>query len=386
MRLSRNNCHAHSQRTSRVSSHKIHIVKFYFLIYRRAPCLLVTDVAGTHERPRPPVAAGFLGRRRKNGENMFAAGRFTLAGGARSRLPPSFPRVTLASGATGTTACVSEDGGAVVLKFGGESSADRYVFPAVFLRDNCSRSVHPTTLQRTVPVWELPHDLAIQSALPDDAAETVTVCWNDAADAGTGAGAGHEGSGGAAAGPAAAGLPSTFSYSWLKAHRLDPGADGAHSKMGNQAEALELQPWRPAELPDGPGILPSFEYAGVMSSDDELLRLLDAIATLGVARITAMEPGDADGGLKLAQRIGHGRATVFGDHFEVKVEAVPNNQAYTSDGAQRNAYLFIVMYRGEFLLFLFVVCLLFVVQVVLCFFCRGEGVELLGRKGWDDKC
>ena len=305
---------------------------------------------------------------------MFAAGRFTLAGGARSRLPPSFPRVTLASGATtGTTARVSEDGGAVALKFGGESSADRYVFPAVFLRDNCSRSVHPTTLQRTVPVWELPHDLAIQSALPDDAAETVTVCWNDAADAGTGAGAGHEGSGGAAAGPAAAGLPSTFSYSWLKAHRLDPGADGAHSKMGNQAEALELQPWRPAELPDGPGILPSFEYAGVMSSDDELLRLLDAIATLGVARITAMEPGDADGGLKLAQRIGHGRATVFGDHFEVKVEAVPNNQAYTSDGAQRNAYLFVVMYRGEFLLFLFVVCLL-LVQSGTVFFLPGERV------------
>ena len=54
-------------------------------------------------------------------------------------------------------------------------------FPAVYLRDNCASAVHPTTGQRTVPVWELPPDISI-----------VTAAWahEQAADTGGGSAAG----------------------------------------------------------------------------------------------------------------------------------------------------------------------------------------------------
>ena len=43
----------------------------------------------------------------------------------------------------------------------------------------------------------------------------------------------------------------------------------------------------------------------------KLLRLLDAICTLGVVRVTAMPDGDPEAGAMLADRIGHGQPTVY---------------------------------------------------------------------------
>ena len=219
---------------------------------------------------------------------------------AAAATPPLRSKVTCAANPqVSVTSCGSD------LQYNSSSLNRPCTFPGVFLRDNCSRSIHPTTMQRLVPVWELPHDLAISAAHVNTDSRTVSIEWNDDSD------------------------PSSFTFEWLEAHRLDSDNDGAH-RIGNKADALELKPWRPSELPS-PGVLPNYSFPLVMKDDTQLLLLLDAICTLGVARITGIED-DADAGSKLAQRIGHARQTVFGNYFEVKVEENANNQAYTANG------------------------------------------------------
>jgi len=188
----------------------------------------------------------------------------------------------------------------------GSSSVDADVvwatFPAVFLRDNCASAVHPKTRQRTVLVWELPPDLSIVTAtwghrqLPDggiaaagtgapqEASMVLEVEWSD-------------------------GATSTFDHQWLCDHQLYQEEDAGDTFT--RAAALEMQPWRVADLPDGAGALPEVDFAAVMADDAELLRLLDAICTVGVARVTSMPDGDPEAGAMLANRIGHGQPTVY---------------------------------------------------------------------------
>lgn len=208
----------------------------------------------------------------------------------------------------------------------GSSSVDADVvwatFPAVFLRDNCASAVHPKTRQRTVLVWELPPDLSIVTAtwghrqLPDggiaaagtgapqEASMVLEVEWSD-------------------------GATSTFDHQWLCDHQLYQEEDAGDTFT--RAAALEMQPWRVADLPDGAGALPEVDFAAVMADDAELLRLLDAICTVGVARVTSMPDGDPEAGAMLANRIGHGQPTVYGDHFDVVVKENTHAAAYTSD-------------------------------------------------------
>ena len=153
---------------------------------------------------------------------------------------------------------------------GGGGGAVWATFPAVFLRDNCASAVHPTTGQRTVPVWELPPDLSI-----------VAAAWARPQPRDNGGGGGVAGTGKHAApevpdvpdAPNASavlevkwsdGARSTFGHQWLCDHRLNQDEN-----MFTRA-ALELRPWRVADLPDGTGVLPEIDFTAVMEDDAEV--------------------------------------------------------------------------------------------------------------------
>lgn len=193
------------------------------------------------------------------------------------------------------SAKVSTDRTALEVTFAGMASSSSY--PALYLRDNCPLSWHPTTLQRTVAIWDLPGDLAISSSDVLEQGQVVRVTFSD-------------------------GYISHFSEQWLSEHRLDEAA-----RLERHCQhAAELVPWVKADFPGGN--VPSFEFSKIMSDEAHLLDFLDAIATLGLVRVRGM--GRTVGKIeKLAKRVGHLRETNYGRLFEVKFDPQAINQAYT---------------------------------------------------------
>eukprot|EP00041_Stephanoeca_diplocostata_P003966 m.39756 g.39756 ORF g.39756 m.39756 type:complete len:448 (+) comp14746_c0_seq1:278-1621(+) len=177
------------------------------------------------------------------------------------------------------------------------------MFPTMYLRDNCSKSWHPTTLQRTIPVWDLPRDLRIKGASVQtdpkgSEGSQIEVHFSDD----------HV---------------SLFSSSWLYRHRLNESA-----RLDRHCQhAKELVPWSKVDLPGG--TVQSFDFEKIMDGGLELLAFVDAVATRGLVHLDNMkkEPGQVR---KLAERVGHLRETNYGPVFEVKVEPNAINQAFTA--------------------------------------------------------
>jgi hypothetical protein len=128
---------------------------------------------------------------------------------------------------------------ATVVDGGRSLSIDGYEYPAIYLRDNCPASVHPTTLQRTVPVWDLPPSRELTIDAVDvqrggdnnGAATAATVRYTD----------GHT---------------STFPAPWFPAHRLDDASRLERHVVG----ARELKSWAGTQaLPGGELIALDFE-------------------------------------------------------------------------------------------------------------------------------
>lgn len=176
-------------------------------------------------------------------------------------------------------------------------------YPTMYLRDNCSKAWHPTTLQRTISVWDLPRDLQLKCASIQNTTEvsgdsSIEVHFSD----------GHI---------------SVFSSKWLYEHRLDE-----ITRLNRYCQlANELVVWTGVDLPEGK--LMSFDFEKIMGGGKELLAFVNAVATWGLVHVVNMkkEPGQVR---RLAERVGHLRETNYGPVFEVKVEPNAINQAFTA--------------------------------------------------------
>ena len=218
----------------------------------------------------------------------------TIANAARPCLPSVPPRRTIST--------------ATVVDGGRSLSIDGYEYPAIYLRDNCPASVHPTTLQRTVPVWDLPPSRELTLDTVDvqrggdnnGAATAATVRYTD----------GHT---------------STFPASWFPEHRLDDASRLERHVVG----ARELKSWAGTQALPG-GELIALDFEEVMGGGDALLVFLDATATWGFVKLTGV--GAVEGQFaRLAELVGHARETNYGTTFNVKVcDDAAINQAFTS--------------------------------------------------------
>jgi gamma-butyrobetaine dioxygenase len=176
--------------------------------------------------------------------------------------------------------------------------ADGYMlrFPAVWLRDNClcAECLDAGSGQKLKDITELPDGLAVLAATVTDESVAVTFAPD-----------GHR---------------SVFSRDWLAAHSLD---DDAANGDGRTEDDKEL--WRPADLPG----LPQVSWPRYLDQPAERARALDAVLRWGfvLVRDVPAEPGLV---LEVAASFGFVRETNYGRLFDVRVEARPDNLAFTS--------------------------------------------------------
>ena len=161
-------------------------------------------------------------------------------------------------------------------------------FSALWLRDNCpcDECVHPQTGERVLDTFAL--DPGVEPVAVEAGADVLSVDWSD----------GHH---------------SEYRMAWLRERRAqDPRLPAPRLWDGNLARSL-----------------PEFEYDGVGSSDEGLLRFAEAVWTNGIAFLRNAPTTEAT--LRdLACRVGPIRATNFGADFHVEAKLDPNNVAYTA--------------------------------------------------------
>jgi alpha-ketoglutarate-dependent taurine dioxygenase len=165
-------------------------------------------------------------------------------------------------------------------------------FHYVWLRDNCPcpecRIV--STGERRLFTADIPDTIAPEEARIDDLGN-LDVSWND----------GHR---------------SVFSRGWLERHDYSrsPGVGEAHPA---------------AVLWDRDLVLPRFDHASVVGSDEGQLAYLDALLTYGVAVVGSVPtiPGEAE---RFAQSIGHARELAFERVHNVRHDPAGYNAAHTS--------------------------------------------------------
>lgn len=165
----------------------------------------------------------------------------------------------------------------------------------LWLRDNCpcSKCVHPGTREQMFEVVDAPDDLAAES-VSLDASGALSVRWSD----------GHG---------------SVYEAGWLRSHAYDflsrsERADRLHS----------ASPWESNLL------IPTFDYASVMSSNSVLLEWLLAARDLGLTMLTGM-PSTDEALENVARRISFIRESNFGVTFEVRTKAeAADSNAYTA--------------------------------------------------------
>jgi gamma-butyrobetaine dioxygenase len=166
-------------------------------------------------------------------------------------------------------------------------------FPAVWLRDNCPcpDCLAPGTGQKLSDITDIPNGLAITHT--EDAGESVLVTF--APDQ-------HR---------------SAFPRSWLEEHALDGERDGD----GRTEDDKEL--WLPADL-DG---LPAMSWPSYLAGGKA--EALEAMLRLGFVLLSGVpaEPGRV---LEVAASFGYVRETNYGRLFDVRVEPIPGNLAFTS--------------------------------------------------------
>ncbi|MGH3509145.1 MAG: 2-trimethylaminoethylphosphonate dioxygenase [Nocardioidaceae bacterium] len=166
-------------------------------------------------------------------------------------------------------------------------------FPAIWLRDNCPcpGCRDPRNGQKLFGILDLPTGLTVDAV--DRSAGSVTVTFGPD---------GHR---------------STFDADWLDAQR-EPSTGDGRTELGKQLWVAD----------DLAGRLPVGVWASYRADDEERLRVLRAVQGLGFA-ILRETPTDDRTVLRVAESFGFVRETNYGDLFEVRVEADPNNLAYT---------------------------------------------------------
>ena len=211
-----------------------------------------------------------------------------LARSAPSTVSPVGPSLGLT--ADGVRSVRAADRSLEVIWNDGRSHA----FPLIWLRDNCDcpRCLHPDTQERTFDLLTAPETPRVASAGLTGQG-TVMVLWGDD---------GHT---------------SKYEADWLRRYAFEaPGDD----------------PIRPdAVLWDASlsGRVPRFDYGHVMDSERGLGAWLSTLLSHGIA-VVAGTPGRDREVVRVAERIAYARRSNFGEHFEVRVEPNPINNAYTA--------------------------------------------------------
>ena len=174
------------------------------------------------------------------------------------------------------------------------NDAQSYAFPLVWLRDNCNRPrcLHPDTQERTFDLLSVPEKLRVASAGLTGQG-SVIVLWGDD---------GHA---------------SKYETGWLRSYALECTIE--------DAARPETVLW------DGTlsNVVPRFDYGEVMDSEAGLSAWLTALLSHGVAVVSDTPHRDREV-IRVAERIAYARRSNFGEHFEVRAESNPINNAYTA--------------------------------------------------------
>ncbi|MGP3683834.1 2-trimethylaminoethylphosphonate dioxygenase [Streptomyces sp. IBSNAI002] len=176
--------------------------------------------------------------------------------------------------------------------------------PAFWLRDNCpcADCRDPRTGQKLFQITDLPEDLAVGA---------VRDCV-PAADGGLGREVRWEPDG----------HRSVYPEAWLAAHA--PGAGGAPRPGDGRTEA-DKELWA---APDLDGRLPEAGWEAYTGDRRVRIRALESVVRLGFVLLRGVPPRDRTV-LDVARSFGFVRETNYGELFEVRVEADPNNLAFT---------------------------------------------------------
>lgn len=169
-----------------------------------------------------------------------------------------------------------------------------YAFPLIWLRDNCGcpRCLHPDTRERTFDLLTVPETPRVASAgLTGRGA--VMVLWGDD---------GHT---------------SKYEQDWLRRYAFEPS--------GDEPARPDVVLWD-ASLS---GHVPRFDYGDVMESGQGLEAWLSALLEHGIAVIADTPRRDREV-VRVAERVAYARRSNFGEHFEVRAEPNPVNNAYTA--------------------------------------------------------
>ncbi|MDJ0380000.1 TauD/TfdA family dioxygenase [Streptomyces sp. G-G2] len=174
--------------------------------------------------------------------------------------------------------------------------------PALWLRDNCpcTECRDPRNGQKLFQITDLPADLAIGSA------HEARTSRGEAAREIVWAPDGHR---------------SCYPLAWLDAH--SPASGAGHPGDGRTEADKEL--WSAADLL---GRLPEARWAAYGSTDEVRAGALESVQRLGFVLLREVPCRDRQV-LAVARTFGFVRETNYGELFEVRVEADPNNLAFT---------------------------------------------------------
>ncbi|WP_330294564.1 2-trimethylaminoethylphosphonate dioxygenase [Streptomyces sp. NBC_00503] len=178
--------------------------------------------------------------------------------------------------------------------------------PAPWLRDNCpcAECRDPRTGQKLFQITELPAGLAIGSvheAPTADGGPGWEVVWQPD---------GHH---------------SVYAVEWLDAHAPDGAGSSAGARAGDGRTEADKQLWAAADLA---GRIPEVRWDAYISSREVRERALDSVVRLGFVLLRDVPCRDRMV-LDVARTFGFVRETNYGELFEVRVEADPNNLAFT---------------------------------------------------------
>ncbi|MFC9330595.1 TauD/TfdA family dioxygenase [Kitasatospora sp. NPDC057015] len=159
-----------------------------------------------------------------------------------------------------------------------------------WLRDNCpcTRCRDPRNGQKLFQITDLPDDLAITDQ--DESAGHLAVLWSD----------GHR---------------SRYPLEWLDAE----GADDGRSEDGKRL-------WAAADFAAG---LPEADWDAYLADPAERAAVLGSVLRSGFAVLRGV-PAVEGQVLAVVRTFGYVRETNYGELFDVRVEADPNNLAFTS--------------------------------------------------------
>ncbi|XP_050084511.1 gamma-butyrobetaine dioxygenase-like [Anopheles aquasalis] len=200
-----------------------------------------------------------------------------------------------------------------------ETSARRYEFPAIWLRDNCQceSCFHAGSLSRVLN-WEQfdVEQVHVAAVQPIDGGHSLEVLWKGE-DNGNHAAVGHR---------------SVYSVEWLLERSFRPEDSEAYLEEWYRP-APEL--WGAARFHE---VLQEFSYADVLHEDEALRQWIEALIRYGVVMIKGA-PLTEHECRRLANRVGFIRKTHYGEEFIVKAKEGTSNVAYLSTPLQMHTDL-----------------------------------------------